>query len=154
MPITVVNPMDLVYRLQAHLQEVDALLPEVGNNAANIQVYDSEGDLAATIANLKPPAILIYWDGVQPSRFPSQFKYQVALILRLRNPAAAFVAICQGKSGYSAAEDLPMLSATIHPRFHPMELPSLERQQIAVSALGVVFEVFVMKIAYSDKSSN
>lgn len=154
MPVTVVDPFELLEEYLLRLQGIPELVATVGNDPDAIKLQDREGDLAGYIEGLRPPSLLIYWDGIQPTRFPNRFKYQVGIVLRLKYPAQAFQALTQGISNYSGSDGLPMLVSTIHPRFDPMELPSVERLQIPVGDRSRVLECMVFKTSFSDRGSN
>lgn len=154
MPIVVTDPYELLTLYQATLQGIDQLVELVGGDPAAIQLIDREGDLAAEIENLRPPALLLYWDGITPSRSPNRFRYLVGIVLRVKRPSRIFQALCEGVSTYSGSDGLPMLGSIIHPRFDPMDLPSCERLQIPVGDRSRVLECMVFKTGFADRGSH
>lgn len=153
MGVTIVDPYELLSLYQATLMGVPEIVALVDGDPGRIFLLDRESDLSGEIENLRPPAILIYWDGITPSRFPNRFKYGIGIILRVKQAARMFQALCQGSSTYPGSDGLPMLVSTIHPRFDPMEMPSVERLQIALSDRRS-FECMVMKSGFLDRGSN
>lgn len=153
MALTIIHPIELAAALQSSLQGVPELVSLLGGKAENILLYEREGDLAAAIENLVPGSILLYFDGIQPARSPSRFKYMVSAAIRSKDPGAVFQTVMQGVSIIPSSDGLSILCSTIHPRFHPMDLPTLERQQIS-GAGGRVFEIFVLRTGFTDKGSN
>jgi hypothetical protein len=153
MAITVADPYDLLNVYHATLMGIPEVVALVGGDLGNIRLLDREGDLSGEFENLRPPSILIYWDGITPSRFPARFRYGVGILLRVKPASRMFQALTQGQSSYTGNDGLPMLGSTIHPRFDPMELPTVERLQIPLGDRRV-FECMVFKTGFMDRGSN
>jgi hypothetical protein len=153
MPVTITNPEELMALLKANLDEVPEVLALLGGDPDNIEIHTDQGELAGKLENLRPPQLLIYWDGIEPTQFPNTMKYLVGIALRVRYPAQLFQAILEGVSTYTGGDGLPMLCSTIHPRFLPMDMPTLERTNIQSAFGGRVFDTFILRTAFTAKGS-
>lgn len=144
MPWQVVDPYDVLGRLVDTLRMIPELLPFVSNDPDNIFLYDDEGDLTAAIADLKRNKLMVYWAGIDPQTFPSTVKIRFAIVFRVRQPALAYQAMLGGTSLLSGSDGLQLVYSTIHPKFHPMALPTLERSQIILSNNGGTFDFWLL----------
>lgn len=135
-----INPSELVDNLVALLRDIPELVAEMEGDAERIYAYQDQypkrASLAAAIHEMPAPAILVAWQGTQPSSFGGVdvWRHQVTLYLRAREtfdgdpPTAYYRLFRLITKGVPSSKGVPMLNATVHPSCHPMDLPLIQRQ--------------------------
>ena len=82
------NPGDLVDRMVALLRSIPTLVSALGSSSYITAHYDSypESTLSDAIYTMKPPGILVVWDGSGPAPFGTRevWTHQMRLILRAK----------------------------------------------------------------------
>ena len=133
-----IDPSEIVTNLVAMLQDIPALVAELGGDPARIYPYHDSFpkniSLAHAIHNMPAPSIMAVWQGTAPGSFGTMdiWKHQITLFLRAKNeaaPGAAYYRLFRLiVKGVPAATGQEMLNATVHPSCNAMDLPQISRQ--------------------------
>lgn len=144
----------LRHALVVQLRGIPALVTLLKNDASNIVEYveKDRGDLFSSIKDLRAPKLLVYFEGIAPTRFPSRFAVSLGLAIRADEPTGIYATMLAGISQASGTDGQPLLVSTVHPDFDPMEIPRLERRMIPLDQ-NTVFDYWEMRTSFADKRS-
>lgn len=148
---------DYIAELQTNflgaLRSMPDLVAELGDDQANITEYldEENGDLAATIVNLSPPALMLYLLEIGPTgRFPGLRSATFGMVVRTkRRPSGIMEALRQGVPTFVGATDQPLIMQTIHSHFHPMSSPVMRRQSLLVGQ-NAVFDYPLIQTTFTS----
>jgi len=134
-----INPAELVDALVAKLRAIPELVLEMEGDPERIfayhDLYPKRASLPLAIYEMPVPSILVAWQGTTPGSFGAAevWKHNLSLYLRAREtlegdpPTAYYRLFDLIVNGVPTGSALKMLYTTIHPRCHPMDLPSIQR---------------------------
>jgi len=134
-----INPAELVDALVEKLRAIPELVLEIEGDPQRIyayhDLYPKRVSLPLAIYEMPVPSILVAWQGTTPGSFGAgeAWKHNLSLYLRAREtlegdpPTAYYRLFDLIVNGVPAGGALKMLYTTIHPRCHPMDLPSIQR---------------------------
>ena len=134
-----INPAELVDALVAKLRTIHELVLEMEGDPERIyayyDLYPKRVSLPLAIYEMPVPSILVAWQGTTPGSFGAgeAWRHSLSLYLRARetfegDPPTAFYRLFDLiVDGVPAGGALKMLYTTVHPRCHPMDLPSIQR---------------------------
>jgi len=134
-----INPAELVEALVQTLRSIPELVVEMDGLPERISayhdMYPKRVSLSQAIYEMPAPSILVAWQGTTPGSFGAgeAWKHNLALYLRAREtyqgdpPTAHYRLFDLIVNGVPSGGTLKMLYATVHPRCHPMDLPSVQR---------------------------
>lgn len=158
------NPDDLVAAWVAKLQSISDLRDALGVEGAIVayqDVYPGETNLRRAIVQQPPGSLMVVWQGAAPRRFAGvpSFQHQFSIIVRPpqsddRSITAKICALLV--NGIDPANSLKLLHSPIHPACEPMDLdlPSLRRQTLLVSADGETLDYFELTATLMEIGDN
>ena len=131
---------------------VNALAGDVGN----IREYKEEenGDLYSTVNAMRSPGILIAAQGFHFAGDSRRLLAQDFSIFLKTNADVFELAgfLLNGVTSASGFDALPLMFLSIHPRYHPMEIPQLQRRSIAVDA-GTNYDFWEITTAFLSRGA-
>jgi hypothetical protein len=133
-----INPAELVDALVAKLRAIPELVLEMEGDPQRIfayhDLYPKRVSLPLAIYEMPVPSILVAWQGTTPGSFGvgEVWRHNLSLYLRAReafegDPPTAYYRLFDLIVNGVPAGALKMLYTTVHPRCHPMDLPSIQR---------------------------
>jgi hypothetical protein len=133
----------------AKLRDIDSLVALLGNDAANIVefVEEMEGDSFGRIYNLRPPKLLVMFQGIVPRGSPRElWQHNFTVTVRASSPDAIFKEFVDGIPSTGTGK---MLYEVVVAGVHSMELPTLQRRIIPVSETSS-FDYWEITTAFSE----
>ncbi len=152
--MTITDAAELRTALVDQLRGIPALVSLLRDEPSNIVEYVEalNGNLTNVVRELRPPKLLVYLEGIAPTRFPSRFAVSLGIAIRSDEPTGIFAAMLAGVSEATGADGQPLLNSTVHASFDPMALPALERRYIPIDQTAV-FDYWEMRLSFTDKTS-
>lgn len=143
----ITDPAELRAALCTRLRANTALVTLLANDSSRIFEFNESGDLTSQIQKLSEGSLLVYLEAIQPAGFPALFSVGFGIAVRSKYPTAAYAAIMN-----DTQLGVPMIGATIHAAYLPMEPPSLERLFIPVGQ-SAVFDYWAIRTSFREKAS-
>jgi hypothetical protein len=116
------------------LQAIDSLVSLLGNDPNNIVEFieETEGDSFGRIYNLRPPKLLVIFQGIVLRGGPRElWQHNFMVVIRPNgSPSAIFKEFVDGIPSTGSQK---MLYEIVVPGVHSMEVPTLQRRVIPVS---------------------
>jgi hypothetical protein len=135
-----IDPSVLVNAVVSTLRGIPELVQEMGGDDQKIYAYHDSYpkrvSLTHAVHTIPTPGIMAVWNGTGPSSQGAfdVWKHQVSLYIRSKHeydgdPAAGYYKLFRlVTKGVPTGQEQPMLYLQAHPNFHPMDVPTIQRQ--------------------------
>jgi hypothetical protein len=153
----VINPAEIVDNLVLLLLDIPELLNEVGGDEDRIFAYhDRYGknvSLDQARYQMPAPSVMVAWQGTSPGSMGGfeVWKHDLSVSLRAgkeedgEDPAGYYRLFRLITKGVPTSLGLPLINATVHPSFQPMDTPGIRRQ---TDAAGV--DYFEISMSFTE----
>ena len=137
-----ISPKILVDAIVTKLGEIPDLVTDVGG-ATNIFAYHDtfpeKSNLAEAIYGQKQPSVMVVWRRTRPGRRMSAWIHDVSLILKAKaetvaDPDGYYAMVDHIINGVPSSGTIPLISTEIHASVDLMEVPTIDRKVLLVSA--------------------
>jgi hypothetical protein len=157
-----IDPKTIADTLVSRLKEITALVTAMGGSASNITAYHDSfpkaSQLWEAINELKPPAMLVVWNGTMPAGGRMElWMHEFALIVRAKPETTTatgytdiWLALCNGVP--TGGDRQRLIFSTIVAGLHRMETPSIRRMSIPVNERDAL-DYFEITIRFTEAGS-
>ncbi len=151
------NSAELVTALVMALRDIPELVTAMEGDRDRISGYydhyPDESNIRLAIARMRPPAILVAWQGTVPGRSGPAEAWRHLFSLYLRAGQTAYTRLWHLiVNGVPASGDgQPMLFTEVHPDCYPIDTPSIRRNTLVIAAENVMLDYFEISTSLTEK---